>query len=184
MGPLSLIYAFFSSPKDDARTGYQEQPPLDKLLEDGAVFYNHASAALAGWYHNFTTNTHAGFANMSAKNWIRLITIVCTVRYALIRPYLLKLGARVQRSHLEKEEKRMEAERAAMDANDLRSAAKVAIPGVDSSDEEEVVKESEWGRKARVRQRKIVRKAIERHEEMLHHKGMESDEDIRDLLED
>jgi hypothetical protein len=101
-----------------------------------------------------------------------------------MRPYLMKIGAHLQARGLEKEGARMQEERAAMDANDLRKAAAVKIPGVDSSDDEEEDREGEWGRKARVRQRKIVKKAMERHEEMLSMKGHESDKDIEDLLED
>jgi hypothetical protein len=55
----------------------EPQAPLDKILEDGAVFYEQATAALSTWYGNFTRNTSSSFANMTIKNWIRLITIVC-----------------------------------------------------------------------------------------------------------
>jgi hypothetical protein len=159
----------------------EPQPPLEKILEDGKIFYEQASAALHTWYGNFTRNTQAGFANMSTKNWIRLVTIVCA--YALLRPYLMKIGAHLQAKGLQEEGARMEEERAAMDANDLRRGVKVKIPGVDSSDDEEENRE-EWGRKARVRQRKIVKKAMEIHEERLTMIGNESDKDIEDLLED
>ena len=119
--------------------------------------------------------------------------------YLLVRPYLLNLGAYVQRRQLEKEERRAreEDERrgpAGLDANDLRGGgarrAKIDIPGVESDDEDEggvveSVKEGgEWGRRARVRQRKIVRNAVEEQERRLRVKAEESDEDIRDLLED
>jgi hypothetical protein len=155
---------------------------MDKILEDAAIFYKQASAALLSWYGNFTRNTHAGFARMTPKSWIRLITAVCA--YVLLRPYLMKLGAHIQRKQLEKEEARMEEERAVISANELRTGRKVKIPGVESDDDEEEVREGEWGRKARVRQRKLVKKAMERHEEMLSMVGHESDKDIEDLLED
>jgi len=84
---------------------------------------------------------------------------------------------------------------AKMDANDLRGAggrkvAKVDIPGVDTDSEEDgdgegaKMKEGQWGRKARVRQRKMVKRAMEIHERNLAEKGNESDKDIEDLLED
>lgn len=113
--------------------------------------------------------------------------IVCT--YCLIRPYILKLGAKVQESYLVKEQKESDEKWAAMHPNDLRGGRrKVDIPGVESDDEgedgqNEIVVKGEWGRKARVRQRKIVRKAMEIHEENLAKTGFESDdEDIADLL--
>jgi hypothetical protein len=155
---------------------------MDKILEDAAVFYEQASGALATWYGNFTRNTSAGFARMTPKSWIRLITAVGA--YILLRPYLMKLGAHLQKKQLEKEEARMEEERAVVSANELRTGRKIQIPGVESEDDEEEVREGEWGRKARVRQRKIVKKAMERHEELLSMVGHESDKDIEDLLHD
>lgn len=96
----------------------------------------------------------------------------------------------MQQSYLEKEAKESDEKWAAMHPNDLRSGTKrVDIPGVESEDEgedgqNEVVVKGEWGRKARVRQRKIVRKAMEIHEANLTRTGYESDKDIEDLLED
>jgi len=126
---------------------------------------------------------------MTTKNWIRLTIIVCT--YCLIRPYILKLGAKVQQSYLEKEAKESDEKWAAMHPNELRGGKrKVDIPGVESDSEgDEEIKEGagkkgDWGRKARVRQRKIVRKAMEIHEANLSRTGYESDKDIEDILED
>lgn len=109
----------------------------------------------------------------------------------LLRPYLLKLGAYVQESQLKKEAAAAEKEqqwRAKMDANDLRggkAVGKIDIPGVESDSEEEVVEaKQQWGKKARLRQRKIVKHALKVHEQNLADKGNESDKDIEDLLED
>jgi len=134
---------------------------------------------------------------MTLQNWIRLVIIVGT--YLLVRPYLLNLGAYVQRKQLEKEDRRAREEderrgAGGLDANDLRGGAargaKIDIPGVESDEEDEggvveSVKEGgEWGRRARVRQRKIVRNAVEEQERRLRRTAEDSDEDIRDLLED
>lgn len=157
---------------------------------------------LSEWWTRFTTNTGKSIADMSPQNWIRLIVIVGT--YLLLRPYLLKLGAHIQAKQLEKEAKREEEARVArmggMNANDLRGGRKVAkveIPGVESEDEDEgdapdgesgsvieVGQGGEWGRKARVRQRKVVRRAVEETDRRLREKAEESDKDIEDLLED
>ena len=150
---------------------------------------------LTEWWDRFKTNTGKSFSDMSPKDYIRLIIIVCT--YLLIRPYLLKLGAHVQKKQLEKEERRAEEERKAreggLNANDLRGGRKIEIPGVESEDEdeEEVVVDAttgervhEWGRKARVRQRKFIRKTMEEHERRLAEKATESDQEIEDLLEE
>jgi hypothetical protein len=163
-------------------------PPLQKILADAQIFYTEATTALITWKGNFVRNTSASFSRMTLQNWIRLVIIVCT--YALIRPYILKLGARVQQSYLEKEAKESDEAWAALHPNDLRDGRRrVEIPGVDDGDEGvdgmgEVAGEKEWGRKARLRQRKIVRKAMEIHEANLTRTGEESDKDIEDLLED
>jgi Protein trafficking PGA2 len=163
--------------------------PFQKILADGQTFYIEATKALSTWKGNFIRNTSSSFNRMTAKNWLRLVIIVCT--YCLIRPYILKLGAKVQESYLEKEAKESDEKWAAMHPNDLRAGGRknVDIPGVESEDEgedgmNEVVVKGEWGRKARVRQRKIVRKAMEIHEANLTRTGYESDQDIADLLED
>lgn len=163
--------------------------PYDKLLESSKYFYQEITTALSTWKGNLTRNTTESFTKMTPKNWLRLVIVVCT--YALIRPYILKLGAKVQEQHLEKEAKESDEKWAAMHPNDLRAGGRknVDIPGVESEDEGEdghgeVTVGREWGRKARVRQRKIVRKAIEIHEENLAQTGFESeDEDIADLLQ-
>jgi len=167
-----------------------QQPisPLSKIMDDAQIFYHEVIKALTTWKGNFTRNTSESFSRMTAKNWLRLVIIVCT--YCLIRPYILKLGAKVQQSYLEKESKEADEQWAAMHPNDLRGGRRnVDIPGVESEDEgedgqNEVVVKGEWGRKARVRQRKIVRKAMEIHEANLTRTGYESDQDIADLLED
>lgn len=170
-----------------------QQPinPLEKLSEDATAFYHEAASTLDTWKGNFMRNSAASFSTMTPKRWIRLVIIVGA--YLLLRPYLLKLGAKVQEQHLEKSMQESKARMTTggsskMDANDLRGGkkAKIDIPGVDSDSEEESAeaKEGQWGRKARVRQRKIVRKAMEIHEQNLAMKGNESDKDIEDLLED
>lgn len=146
---------------------------------------------LSEWWTRFSTNTGKSLTEMTAQNWIRLIIIVGS--YLLLRPYLLKLGARIQRKQFEKEQKKDEEERAAagqggMNANDLRAGRRIDIPGVDSDSEDEeggtVATGGEWGRKARVRQRRFVRRAVEETERRLYEKGTESDKEIEDMLED
>lgn len=67
----------------------------------------------------------------------------------------MKAMEKVQTKQLEYEGKKTAA---AMDGNDLRGAKKVSIPGVDSDSDDEVeeVRETEWGRKARVSLHAVV----------------------------
>lgn len=166
-----------------------QQPinPLEKLSEDFTAFASEAGATLETWKDNFMRNSVASFSQMNAQRWIRLVAIVGA--YLLLRPYLLKLGQKVQASQMEKAQKEAEGKgevNTKINANDLRGGKKVAkvdIPGVDSDSEGES-KEGQWGRKARVRQRKLVKRAMEIHEQNLADKANDSDHDLDDLLED
>jgi Protein trafficking PGA2 len=139
---------------------------------------------LSKWYGNFTRNTSQAFSRMTAKDYIRLI-IVAGAYMLLIRPFLVKMGMRVQAKQHEQANKEVD-NNARLNANDLRG--KIAIPGVDSDSEDETgtksdVKTGEWGRKARLRQRRVVRKAIEIKERAAAADD-ESDEEIKQFLED
>jgi len=135
-------------------------------------------ALLKTWYGNLTRNTSEAFTNLTAKNAIRLVIIVCA--YALIiRPVLVRIGARIQaKQHADANKENFLAQR----------TKRVAIPGVDSdSDEDEEgvkadVKAGEWGRKARLRQRGVVRRLLEEKEK----RGLEdeSDDEIKEFLHD
>lgn len=99
----------------------------------------------------------------------------------------MKLGAKLQAREHEKANQRAEEEAAALNANDLREGRPIAIPGLDSDDEQEEEDNgaTNWGKQAKLRQRKLIRKRLEEHEEMLRSQQQtESDKEIEDLLED
>ncbi|KAL5420732.1 hypothetical protein PMIN04_006223 [Paraphaeosphaeria minitans] len=131
-------------------------------------------------------NVMASFARLKPEGWIRLVWIVGA--YMLLRPYLMKLGARAQERQHEKEAAEAAGTGAALHPNDLRGGKKVAIPGVDSDDEEEEkteAKPGQWGKKARVRQRKFIRETLEKEEKRLQDEQEQEDlKDVADLLED
>jgi len=92
-------------------------------------------------------------------DWLRLITIVGG--YLLLRPILLRIGARLQEKSLEKEDARRSDE------------------GVEREKEQddEAKKKLEWGATARIRQRKVAEGGMR--------DGEESDDDeLERLLED
>jgi hypothetical protein len=131
-----------------------------------------------------TTNLKTTMDNMTPEKWIRIIIIAGA--YALLRPYIIKLGAKAQmRAH--------EAEEADKDApeispNQLRG--QVDIPE-DSDDEDAVLKKddektaavtaTEWGKKARRRQRGVIKKLIDVEEERL--RVLQEDEEDKDIEE-
>ncbi|KAF2256999.1 DUF1531-domain-containing protein [Trematosphaeria pertusa] len=134
---------------------------------------------LTTWKDNFTRNFSAAFTNLDAKGWIRIVMIVGT--YALLRPYLMKLGAKMQ----EKQHAKESAESGEIHPNELRGQGKVEIPGVGDSDEEDEEEEKvgQWGRKARVRQRKFIRDALAKEEERLRdEQEAESDKELEEFL--
>ncbi|KAJ4356116.1 uncharacterized protein N0V89_004144 [Didymosphaeria variabile] len=132
-------------------------------------------------------NFLSSFSRLKPEGWIRLVWIVGA--YLLLRPYLMKLGARAQEKQHENA-----ADAAPTDAevhpNDLRGGQKVgiAIPGVDSDDNEEErteAKPGQWGKKARARQRRFIRDTLEKEEKRLQDEQEQEDlREIADLLED
>jgi Protein trafficking PGA2 len=140
-------------------------------------------ALLSTWANNFTTQTRSSFARLTLKDWIRIIAAVGAYML-LIRPFLVRIGQRIQaKQHAE-----ASAEEPAVGTIDPRTGVprKFAIPGVDSDSDEEIEgakanpTTGEWGRKARLRQRRTVRKIAEMKEE---HLLQDDDDDIKEFLD-
>lgn len=135
-------------------------------------------------YDRFTTNMRATLQEMSPEKWIRLVIIVGT--YCLLRPYLLKLGGKSQAKQLEKEAAEAEEEakeQAKMSPNELRGH-KISLPGESDDDDEEPegqTTSAEWGKKARRRQRTMVKKILEAEEKRL--QDLQDDEEDKDIEE-
>ncbi|OCL12124.1 DUF1531-domain-containing protein [Glonium stellatum] len=135
---------------------------------------------LSTWAGNFQRNTSSAFAELRLQDYIRLVVIIGG--YCLLRPWLMKLGAKMQTKSHEADS----ADTGLMNPNELRG--KVEIPGVDEdSDEEEEEAAAgtagNWGRGARVRQRKFIREALEREEKRLREETeAESDKEIEEFL--
>ncbi|OJD33335.1 trafficking pga2 [Diplodia corticola] len=139
---------------------------------------------LSTWGSNFSTQTTKTFSELRPLDYIRLVTIIGA--YCLLRPYLMKLGAYLQRRQHEADSQSGQAAGAPFSANDLRGGKKepkVAIPGVESDSEDE--EKDDWGRAARLRQRKFVRQLLEAHETKLREEAeAESDKEIEEFLVD
>lgn len=137
---------------------------------------------LSQYGQNASNNLQKSFGDMSTHGWLRLIMAVCT--YLLIRPHILKYSTKHAVKQLEKQDERDKAQAkeavAKMSPNDLRGLNSSAELDVDA-DEGADGTSADWGSKARVRQRKVLRKLMEAEEQRRYED--ESDEDIRDLLE-
>ncbi|KAJ4417415.1 hypothetical protein N0V82_006182 [Gnomoniopsis sp. IMI 355080] len=140
-------------------------------------------------YDRFTTNFRKSFEGMSPEKWIRIVIIVGT--YCLIRPYLMKLGGKAQMKQHEKEAAETKAEeekRAKMSPNELRGYKEIP----EDSDEEGEggdaqgqATSTEWGKKARKRQRHMIKKLLDAEEQRLQElQDDDEDKDIQEFLTD
>src|SRR5579862_2276125 len=113
---------------------------------------------LRTWAGNLQRNVSDSVSQLSLRDYIRIVIILGG--YALLRPYLLKLGGRFQaRDHERKLDLKEVSSDTAMPANSLRG--QVHVP--EDTDEEEGGSGTgaEWGRMARRRQREMIRKILE-----------------------
>jgi len=98
----------------------------------------------------------------------------------LLRPYIIKLGSKSQMNTHEQDS----AEQAKISPNELRG--RVQIPeDSDSEDEGTTAQASgpDWGKKARRRQRDMIKKLLEAEERRLQEsKEEEEDKDIEEFL--
>ncbi|ROW06034.1 hypothetical protein VMCG_04504 [Cytospora schulzeri] len=138
-------------------------------------------------YERFTRNLRGSLEGMSPEKWIRIVIVVGA--YVLIRPYILKIGGKVQMAQHEKEAAAAKAEeeakaRAKMSPNELRGHT-IQLPGEsdDSDAEEEAGQASatEWGKKARRRQRTMIKKILSAEEKRL--RELQEDDEDKDIQE-
>ncbi|MCJ1375656.1 hypothetical protein MMC20_006893 [Loxospora ochrophaea] len=140
------------------------------------------SEQLSTYRHNLQQNLGQSLDRLALKDYIRLTAIVGA--YCLLRPYLLKLGARFQAKDHERDVDPDElSSAAAMSPNTLRG--QVTVPEDSESEEDMAVGTgANWGKKARRRQRQMVRKIVEAEEKLRAEEAQEdSDKDIEEFLE-
>ncbi|KAH8821453.1 protein trafficking Pga2 [Xylogone sp. PMI_703] len=140
------------------------------------------------WGNNLSTNLGNTFRDMTTERYIRMIAVVGA--YLLLRPYIMKLGAKVQEKEHEKQMATAEAEaegaakgKAKISPNALRGGK---VEEEEDSDEEEDTETTgaNWGKKARKRQRNFVKKVLNAEEQRLKEIEDALDDDIKELLED
>ncbi|KAK0652142.1 protein trafficking Pga2 [Cercophora newfieldiana] len=140
---------------------------MDDLINLASVVWN-----------RFSTNLQATFDSTTPKKWIQLIIIAGA--YMLLRPYIIKLGSKSQMKTHERES----AEAAAISPNELRG--RVQIPEDSDSEDDAPTAQAtgpDWGKKARRRQRDMIKKLLEAEERRLQEtKEEEEDKDIEEYL--
>ncbi|MCJ1340807.1 hypothetical protein MMC09_006103 [Bachmanniomyces sp. S44760] len=145
---------------------------------------------LQTYAQNFQSNISHSFTRLEVKDYIRLVIVIGA--YALLRPYLVKLGARFQAKDHDRDLDPNElSSGAAVSPNSLRG--QVQVPE-DSSDSEEDEAHgdtaarakgtgADWGKKARRRQRAMIRRLVEAEEKRkADEEEADSDKDIEEFL--
>lgn len=114
---------------------------------------------------------------MTPKQWIRLVIIVGA--YALLRPYIIKMGAKHQEKQLEKQFKEEEERQAQISPNQIRGEIGIPDESDDDDDEQGETTASDWGKKARKRQRNVLKKMLDAEEKRL--QELQEDEEDKDI---
>ncbi|KAI5921366.1 DUF1531-domain-containing protein [Camillea tinctor] len=122
----------------------------------------------------FSNNVGESFTAMTTQQWIRLIVVVGG--YMLLRPYVIKMGAKHQVKQLEKQHAE-EEKKAQLSPNDLRG--KIDIPEDSDGDDEAQASAADWGKKARKRQRNMIKQMLEVEEKRL--QELQEDEEDKDI---
>jgi hypothetical protein len=162
--------------------------PLESNMAD---ILSTAQEWILYYAHNFYHNITHMLDGMNAKRWIRLIAIVGA--YFLLRPYLLKFGAKVQAAEheksihgaeeLDKKAAEKEERKAKLAAGNIRGEVVEVRDSEEDDSEEEgeaTANDVKWGKKARKRSRKVIREILEEQERLLEE---DDNEDIKEFLE-
>lgn len=142
---------------------------------------NFIQSRLSDIQHNLADTV----TRLTVKDYLRLLVIVCG--YALLRSYLVKLGGWFQaRDHDRAIATEEASSEAAVSPDPLQ--AQVTIPdNTDDEDEDDdrddSLKRLDWGRQARQRQRRTLRKLLEAEEKSRQEAAeADSDREIEEFL--
>ncbi|RMJ04840.1 hypothetical protein BHE90_013498 [Fusarium euwallaceae] len=150
----------------------QEQPAQDDIELNALGKF---TAQFLQYGANASNNLSNTFNNMTMQSWIRLVVIVGG--YMLLRPYMMKFVTKGAVRKMEEEDER-EQRKAQISPNELRGL----VEEEPEIDEEGDGTGADWGQKARVRQRTMLKNMLEAEEQRRLEE--EEDKDIADLLED
>ncbi|KAL0943692.1 trafficking pga2 [Colletotrichum truncatum] len=128
----------------------------------------------------FSTNLRGSLEGMTPEKWIRLVIIVGA--YCLLRPFLMKLAGGSQMKQHEAPVEEFEGAKAKVQPNTLRG--QVEIPENSDDDDEDApasTTSTDWGKKARRRQREVLKRMIDAEEKRL--AELQEDEEDKDIEE-
>jgi hypothetical protein len=152
--------------------------------------YEMLVAQIYHWGHNFHRNLFHMFDDMNMVRYIRLAA--CVGAYMLLRPYFVKIGAKIQEKEYEKQsaaakdpyEASVKGDKKKITPNSLRGGKTVSFQDTEEEEEKGEVSGVQWGKKARQRQKKVVNALLEKKEERLREDDEEEKKDVMDLLVD
>ncbi|KAF5122461.1 uncharacterized protein G6M90_00g107910 [Metarhizium brunneum] len=153
-----------------------EQPPALNLL--GQIV-----ARLSEYGQNATSNISQGFNSMTLQSWIRIVVIAGG--YMLLRPYFLKAVTKGAVEKMERDDRAARGEddklpHPELTPNEYRGIKEKLYADDDNAGADGT--SSDWGQKARVRQRKMLRELLEDDERR--RAALDEDADIQEFLED
>ena len=157
-----------------------DQRPLQPNTEEASLnTLGQWAAQFVEYGHNASNNIQGSIDSMTTQSWLRLIAVIGG--YMLMRPYFMKAAAKRAVSQMEEEdEKEKERERQAqLSPNDLRGVRE-RIEKQHNNDDLGDGSSTDWGQKARIRQRVVVKQMLEAEERR--REEMEDDKDIEEFL--
>ncbi|KAI2623432.1 DUF1531-domain-containing protein [Xylaria nigripes] len=124
-----------------------------------------------------SNNVSMSFTNMTMQQWIRVIAFIGA--YALLRPYIIKMGAKHQEKQFQKAQ---EEDPGKITPNQLRGQLEVPEES-DDEDEQGETTGADWGKKARQRQRRMIKHLLDAEEKRLQESlDEQEDKDIEEFL--
>ncbi|KHN95750.1 uncharacterized protein MAM_06362 [Metarhizium album ARSEF 1941] len=155
-----------------------QQPPALNLL-------GQTIARLSEYGQNATNNISQGFNSMTLQSWIRIVVIAGG--YMLLRPYFLKAVTKGAVEKMERDDRKARGEddklpRPELSPNEYRGFRDKLYAAADDDNAGGDGTSSDWGQKARVRQRKMLRELLEEDERR--RAALDEDADIQEFLED
>ena len=154
--------------------------PLAHTLKMEAVNF------VGDYAENFYTNVTTTLDGMDSQKWIRLVAVIGA--YFLIRPWIVKFGEYVQEKEHDKEIvtkedlEIMAGGKAKLTPNDIRGPT--TLPDDSGSEDEGDATGPSWGKKARRRQRHVLKRILEQEEALRREQQADDeDKDIQEFLE-
>ncbi|KAG5940294.1 hypothetical protein E4U59_002548 [Claviceps monticola] len=164
----------------------QAQQPLGADQLSQLSTFAQLTSRLAEYGSNATHNISEGFSSMTTQGWIRVIVIAGG--YMLLRPYLQQLITKGALRKMEADDKKAreadgsdELPHPELTPNEYRGI-KEKLYADENDNEGADGTGSDWGQKARVRQRQMLRDLLEEDERR--RAAQDEDADIQEFLED